>query len=153
VLDIDPANRAATVTGDLCHPSTLPPEAYDCAIVTQTLQFVNDPGAALGNLWRSLRADGTLLVTVPSLARIDHELPGADLWRFTPAGLRLLIERCCDGGACEIEAGGNLITGVAALLGLAVEDLRESDLAKDAPAFPIIACAAVRKPPPAMGSG
>jgi hypothetical protein len=146
VIDIDPANAAAAVIGDLCEPGMLAADAYDCVILTQTLQFLAAPDLALINLWGSLRRGGTILITVPCAARIDHESPEADYWRFTPAGLRRLIERHCDGAVIEVEAGGNLTTALAALLGLAIEDLREEDLAADDPVFPIIASAAITKP-------
>jgi SAM-dependent methyltransferase len=146
VVDIDPSNQAATVVGDLCQSATLPPDAYDCVILTQTLQFLQTPDAAIGNLWRSLRAGGTLLITVPCAARVDHELADSDLWRWTPVGLRRFVERYCDGPVVHVEAGGNLVATLASTLGLAVEDLRDEDLAEDDPVFPIVACVALTKP-------
>jgi hypothetical protein len=145
VLDIDASNPAATVIGDLCEANTLPPAAYDCAILTQTLQFLATPDTALVNLWGSLRLGGTMLITVPCAARIDHEAPDRDYWRWTPAGLRCLIERHCTAASVEIEWGGNLTAALAALLGLASEDLSDEDLTHDDPVFPLIACAAVTK--------
>lgn len=146
VLDIDAENLGATIVGDLCSPETLPVAAFDCAIVTQTLQFVRQPTDALSNLWRSLRPGATLLLSVPCLARIDHELPHADFWRWTPVGLRALIEDTCPAALIRIESCGNLVAAVAFLLGLAVEDLRPSDLDIQSAAFPITACARVKKP-------
>lgn len=146
VVDIDASNPAATIVGDLCEAETLGDRAFDCAILTQTLQFLPDPGGALANLWRSLRPGGTLLVTVPCAARIDHESPESDFSRWTPAGLRHLVDRSCGGAEIEIEAGGNLTAALAVLLGLAIEDMRRDDLATDDPVFPVIACAAATKP-------
>ena len=88
VVDIDPSNPYATVMGDLCDPATLEPSRYDAAIVTQTLQLVRDPQAALRNLLGSLRRRGALLVTVPCLSRIVGDI---DRWRWTPAGFEQLI--------------------------------------------------------------
>jgi SAM-dependent methyltransferase len=145
VIDIDPSNDAATIVGDLCHRETLRADSYDCVILTQTLQYLDAPDAALTNLWCSLRAGGVMLITVPCTARIDHESPESDYWRWTPAGLRRLIEENCGDAAAEIESGGNLVAALAVMLGLAFEDLSEGDLADDDPVFPIIACAAVTK--------
>jgi hypothetical protein len=83
---------------------------------------------------------------VPCAARIDDLLPNSDFWRWTPGGLRRLIERCCERAVVEIEAGGNLVAALAALLGLAVEDLRDEDLVDDDPVYPMIACASATKP-------
>jgi SAM-dependent methyltransferase len=147
VLDIDERNPAATIIGDLCARATLMPGAFDCVILTQTLHYVRDPIAAVTNLWTSVRPGGAILLTVPCLARIDYELPESDFWRWTPAGLRVLLSDACPEAAIAIEAGGNLVAALAFLLGLAAEDLRASDLAEDDPIFPVTACAAIRKQP------
>src|SRR5829696_7725259 len=49
VLDIDPEVPGVTVVGDLADSATLPGEAYDCFILTQTLQFIYDVEAAVRN--------------------------------------------------------------------------------------------------------
>jgi SAM-dependent methyltransferase len=145
VLDIDASNRAATIIGDLCDPRTLAPASYDCVILTQTLQFLSAPDAAIASLYDSLRSGGTMLITVPCAARIDPEAPESDYRRWTPAGLRQMVGRQCERAAIEVEGGGNLIAALVAMLGCAVQDLRRQDLAVDDPVFPIIACAAVTK--------
>jgi SAM-dependent methyltransferase len=117
IIDINPSNRAATLVVDLCRPSSLMADSYDCVILTQTLQFLEAPEVALINLWRSLRPGGTMMITVPCAVRIDHELPEADYWRWIPAGLRELIGRHCDEAMVEVEGAGNLVTALAALLG------------------------------------
>jgi SAM-dependent methyltransferase len=146
ILDINASNAAATIVGDLCDHGTLPTAAFDCVILTQTLQYVRDPPAALANVWSSLRPSGTLLITVPCMSRVDNELPQSDFWRWTPQGLSALLADACPEAEIEIEVGGNLVVALAYLLGLAVEDLRRSDLTEDDPAFPVTACAAARKP-------
>ena len=57
VLDLDPANEKATIVADLYEPGSLPPQGYDCVILSQTLQFVRLPEAALANVW-SVAAPG-----------------------------------------------------------------------------------------------
>jgi SAM-dependent methyltransferase len=146
VVDIDATNSNATLVADLCVPKSLPKQAYDCAVITQTLQFLPDTEKALANLWRSLRPGASLLITVPALARIDHELPEADFWRWTPAGLRLALERSCPGAEVETEGAGNLTIALAVLYGLTVEDLRPKDLLRVEADFPVISCAVVTKP-------
>jgi SAM-dependent methyltransferase len=146
VLDIDESNPAATVVADLGVEGALSPSTYDCVIVTQTLQYVTDPDRAIANLWVSLRPGGTLLVTVPSLARIDPFLSTSDRWRWTPTGLRSLLQRHCEGAELEVCGSGNLKVALGFLLGLAEEDLEDEDLRPDDADFPITACAAARKP-------
>ena len=48
-------NPQATIVGDLTDAPHIPSDAFDCAIVTQTLQFVYDVRAALATLHRVLR--------------------------------------------------------------------------------------------------
>lgn len=143
VVDIDPTNRQATLIADLTVEGSLPAAAYDCAIVTQTLQFLGDIEAALANLRQALREDGTLLVTVPCISKVDHEAPESDYWRWTPAGLKLLLERNFPGDRVRVEGHGNLLTGVAFLMGLAQNELHDDELAYEDSTFPLVACARV----------
>jgi SAM-dependent methyltransferase len=153
VVDIDPANPEATLIADLTEPGSLPEDAYDCVILTQTLQYLGDEGAALRNIYVSLRPGGVCLITAPSLARIDHELPDADYWRYTPPGLLAKLQAHCPHATVSVEGHGNVLTGIAFLMGLAVQELREDELTDDDPAFPLVVCASVKKPerPPPAG--
>jgi len=74
---------------DLCDP---PPalESFDLVICEQVLEHVPDPCAAAATLAALCRPGGRLLVSTPFLLRI-HDHPG-DYWRFTPDGLRILLE-------------------------------------------------------------
>lgn len=146
VVDIDPKNRAATIVADLAVADSLPAAQFDCVVVTQTLQYVDDPSAAVGNLWSSLAPGGTLLVTVPSVQRIDPELPGIDRWRFTPPGLEELLRRSCPEGEIEVEGHGNVLSITAFLMGLSTDELRPKELEHCDPGFPLVACARVRRP-------
>lgn len=63
----------------------------DVVLATETLEHVEDPDTFLGEAYRCLRPGGRLILTVPFAARW-HYIPH-DYWRFTPSGLRLLLER------------------------------------------------------------
>lgn len=144
VLDIDAANPLATVVGDVCHDSTLSPARYDAAVVTQTLQVVDDPEAGVRNVLRSLRPGGTALFTVPCLSRL---IDGSDRWRWTPAGFRQVVAAAAPAGAeVEVRGLGNALAARAFLFGLAAEDLVPSALAVQDPDVPLVVCARVRVP-------
>jgi SAM-dependent methyltransferase len=143
VLDVDPSNAAATVLADLDEPGSLPVGAYDCFLFMQTLQFLARPEVALANAWSALRPGGTLLLTVPTVSKVERELP--DYRRFTPSGLRELLRGACPSDRTEVRGYGNVLAACAFLLGLAAEELRKRDLAVNDPDFPIIACARVEK--------
>jgi SAM-dependent methyltransferase len=141
VVDIDPTNPRATVIGDLCDPATLDQGRYDAAIVTQTLQLVSDPEAALRNVLRSLRLRGVLLITVPCLSRLVGDI---DRWRWTPAGFQQLVLQVAPVSASvEVVGLGNGLAGRAFLFGLAAEDVAPSALAVRDVDYPLIVGACV----------
>lgn len=92
---------------DLCAP--LADEhrgAYDVVICEQVLEHVPDPVAAVRNLRGLCVPGGHVIVATPFLVRV-HELPAfgmPDFWRFTPRGLRRLLE---DGGGLEVDTIGS----------------------------------------------
>lgn len=63
----------------------------DVVLATETLEHVPDPSAFLAEAFRVLRPGGRVILTTPFAARW-HYIPH-DYWRFTPSGLRLLLER------------------------------------------------------------
>ena len=71
VLMAEEGNPEATIVADLTDAPQIPDGAFDCAIVTQTLQFVYDVRAALRTLHRILAPGGVLLATVPGLTKIS----------------------------------------------------------------------------------
>jgi SAM-dependent methyltransferase len=146
IIDIDPASPRATLHADIAEPGSLPPGAFDCIVLTQTLQLVSDPARALANCWQALRPGGTLLLTVPALGRISPSGEDNDRWRCTPAGLRHLLVTWP--GQAGVTGYGNLRTCLAALLGEAAEELTSTELDHCDPAFPLLACASARRAQP-----
>lgn len=68
---------------------------FDVVICEQVLEHVADPCAAASNLRGLCKPGGHVVVSTPFLVRV-HELPEygmGDYWRFTPRGLRTLLER------------------------------------------------------------
>jgi SAM-dependent methyltransferase len=141
VLDLD--DPAADITGDLCDPRLLEGWRFDAEIVTQALQYMPDPMAAVRNLFRALAPGGTLLLTVPLNARLDgvHER-----WRWTPLGFSELLACCCPEAQIAVEGFGNSAAAAGALLGLSISNIGVARLRRHDPAFPIVVCAAVRAP-------
>ena len=92
---------------DLCAPLE-GHRTYDVVICEQVLEHVLDPRAAAANLRGLCAPGGHVVVSTPFLIRV-HELPAygmPDLWRFTPRGLRRLLE---DAGleVDSVDAWGN----------------------------------------------
>jgi SAM-dependent methyltransferase len=139
VLDIDPANREASLVADLQQPDAFPEAAFDCIVLTQTLQYVYDLPAAVASIHRTLCPGGVCLATVPIISRLDASArPESEYWRMTGvACARLFGERF---GSANVQAAecGNLRAASAFLLGLAAEELSEQELAAVDPYFPIL---------------
>jgi SAM-dependent methyltransferase len=79
---------------DLCAPLETA-NAFDVVICEQVIEHVVDPAAATANLRELCNPGGHVIVSTPFLVKV-HELALADIrdyWRFTPRGLRLLLER------------------------------------------------------------
>jgi SAM-dependent methyltransferase len=77
---------------------------FDVVICEQVLEHVSDPCAAARNLRGLCEPGGHVVVSTPFLVRV-HELPEygmGDYWRFTPRGLRTLLE----GAGLEVEEVG-----------------------------------------------
>jgi SAM-dependent methyltransferase len=89
---------------DLCDPSATHNGRYDLVICEQVLEHVENPVTAVRNLKALCAPDGMLLVSTPFLIRI-HPTP-QDFWRFTPEGLKKLLE--CQGLRVEwVHSWGN----------------------------------------------
>ena len=146
ILDIDPGNPQATVIADLGVPGALATAAYDCIIVTQTLQFVERLDIALASLWDALRPGGRLLISLPCVSRLEPSLAEVECWRVLPAGLRRGLERCCPGAQVVVEGRGNQLAATAFLAGLATEDLRPDELDRDDPLCPLVTLGSATKP-------
>lgn len=140
VLDVNPGNPLATHVADLGTAEVLPSAAFDCFILTQTLQFVFDLRAAIGHAHRILRPGGVLLATLPVTSRICAP-PLTDHWRFTPLVATRLLEDAFGPGAVAVAGHGNVLAQVAFLEGLAAEDLSGAELACDDERFPLVVCA------------
>lgn len=78
---------------DLCAALPEGHERYDVVICEQVIEHVEDPWAAVANLRRLALPGGHVVVSTPFLIRVHEEWGMRDYWRFTPRGLRTLLER------------------------------------------------------------
>jgi SAM-dependent methyltransferase len=77
---------------DLCAPLT-GQGPFDVVICEQVIEHVPDPCAAAANLRGLCAAGGHVVVSTPFMIRVHEEWGMQDYWRFTPRGLRTLLER------------------------------------------------------------
>ncbi len=131
ILMAKEGNPQATIVGDLADAPHIPDGAFDCAIVTQTLQFVWDVRAAFATLHRILAPGGVLLATVPGITKIsppeDEEF--GEWWHYTARSFGRLAEEPFGVGNVEARAYGSVLSAAGFLYGLAASDLRPEELA------------------------
>jgi hypothetical protein len=140
VLYAAPGNPAATVVGDLSTGDGLPRDAYDCFVMTQTLQVIYDVAAAVRGTREVLAADGVLLATVPGISQISREdrRDWGDWWRFTSDSARRLFADAYGPENVEVQAHGNVLSAACFLYGLAAEELSEDELTHRDPDFELL---------------
>jgi len=148
VLHATPGNPKANIIADLTSAHQIPSDTFDCIILTQTLQYIFDPKAAIGTLYRILKPGGVLLVTVPGISQIsryDMDRWG-DYWRFTTLSTRGLFEEVFPSGSVETNAHGNVFVAIAFLHGLAAEELTKRELDYLDPDYEVIITVRAVKP-------
>jgi SAM-dependent methyltransferase len=137
VLHVHADNPKATIVADLADAGDVPSDAFDCIVLTQTLQLVYDVRTAIATLHRILRPGGVLLTTFPGISPIDaNEWGGTWYWSFT----RLSAERLFGEifGHVAIDVFGNAFAATAFLQGVALEELRARDLGPRDPSYPVV---------------
>jgi SAM-dependent methyltransferase len=138
VLDLDPTNPRATIVADLAAADNVPNDTFDCFILTQTLHYVYDVASAAKHSHRILRPGGSLLCTVPSVSRVGEKDLETTYWRFTAASCLRLFGEAFPGGSLDVRSRGNVLAAVAFLVGMAHEELSESELEVEDPFFPVV---------------
>ncbi len=131
VLHVEAGHPHATFTGSLTAAPQLPSDAFDCVILTETLFLIYDYRAALETLHRILKPGGVLLVTFPGtshqICRAEADRWG-DYWRFTTYSARRIFEEIFSPTNIHVESSGNILTAIAFLHGLGVQELRRKEL-------------------------
>jgi SAM-dependent methyltransferase len=150
VLDLEP-NQAATIRGDLSAAGTLPRDAFDCIILTQTLQFIYDARGAAAELHAALKPGGVLLVTAPGISQIDPSWEWH--WTFSRASLSRLFGDVFGRDSVAIESYGNVFAAIAMLHGIATEEIAAHKLAVQHDLYPVtLTVRAVKSASPAPAS-
>jgi glycosyltransferase involved in cell wall biosynthesis len=156
ILHAVPGNPEATIVADLARGGDqLPATAFDCVILTQVLQMIGDPGAAVRTVHRILRPGGVVLATVPGISQIsrwDMERWG-DCWRFTTLSARRLFASMFPPEQVSVAPHGNVLAATAFLHGLAAQDLRPEELDYHDPDYQVLITVRAVKPESMAGGG
>ena len=118
---------------------------YDCMILTQVLNFIEDIKHVPRVLVNSLKSGGVLLVTVAGItpiSRFDMDRWG-HFWNFTDAGIRKMFSM--EGVECQTAIYGNYKAACAFLGGMSYTELDMGDLEFVDEDFQVIIAAVIRK--------
>ena len=147
VLDVDSANRDATLIDDLTTGAQLPSDAFDCVVLTQTLHLIFDVHAAAHTLHRILKPGGVLLLTVPGITPIPRMESSSWYWSFSAVAADRLFRGAFASGTVDVESHGNVLAATAFLYGLAERELRDAELDANDADYPVtITVRAVKGP-------
>lgn len=130
VLHTEKKNNNVTIVGDLTNKSTLKENFVDCFLCTQTLNFIFDFKSAIEGIKYVLKPGGTALVTLAGICQIsqyDMDRWG-DYWRFTTASAEKIFSNIFGGENVIIDFYGNVLSCIALLEGLSVEELEKDEL-------------------------
>jgi SAM-dependent methyltransferase len=141
VLDLDGANRRATIIADLTQPNDIPSASFDCIVCTHVLHVIFELDRAVSELHRILRPGGALLVAVPSVSMCGE----GELWRFFPNALRGLLAGVFGPDNVIVRGYGNSLAAAAELRGLVAHELSRAELESDDPRIPVEVCARATK--------
>jgi SAM-dependent methyltransferase len=114
-----------TIVGDLATGLNIPRSAFDCIILTQTIQCIYDVKSALKHAIGALKPGGTLLLTasgISQISRYDMDRWG-EYWRFTDKSLKMLLTEILPDGLMDVRPHGNVAVAKAFLDGLAFDEL------------------------------
>jgi SAM-dependent methyltransferase len=139
VLNVLPDIPGTTFVDDLSDARSLPSEAFDCVVLTQTLHLIYDMAAAVETLHRILRPGGAVLATVPGISPVDQgDWRGTWYWALTPLSAHRLFSDVFGDAHIETTSYGNLVTSIAFLQGMAAHELSARELSVRDPQFPML---------------
>ena len=129
VLHITEGNPEATIVADLTNADQIPSDAFDCIILTQTLQYIYDIRSALATIYRILKPGGIFLATIPVISQVVRCSWGDNwYWAFTDQSSQLLFEGYFSKANVQVEKYGNVLAAIAFLHGIAQEELTKEEL-------------------------
>lgn len=148
VLHYVEGNPQATIVADLTTADNIEDNAFDCIIITQTLQMIYDVRAAIHTLHRILKPGGVVLATshgITPVARREGVDDWGEYWHFTCQSMKHLFGNAFPGGKVEVMPYGNVLSTIASLHGLAASELTPKELAFNDPKYELLVMARAQK--------
>ena len=134
-VDIIP-NFNPTYLCDLAQSEAIiPSNAYDCFLMPNTLCVLKDIQICLTQAQRILKPGGVILATTVSFAPLCPDVP--DYWHMSKAGWEEIVKKSLNQCDVKIQSFGNSLIAMAAMLGLAMEELDPKEFEYQDPRFPV----------------
>ncbi|MEI6946638.1 glycosyltransferase [Paraflavisolibacter sp. H34] len=147
IFHVDDNNKQATFTGDLSNAPHLPDNAFDCIVLTQTLQMIYDYAGAIQTCYRILKPGGVLLLTVPGISQVDQDNWGEYwMWSFTTTSMKRILSASFSPELSEVRSFGNVQVASAFLYGLGQPEISREVLDVNDAQYQVIIAAAAVKP-------
>jgi len=143
-VDINPSVEPTFVCDLADSDGVLPSARYDCFLLPSTPQHLQRLEPSLRHALRVLKPGGVALATSAALVPLIPD--GPDYWHCSPAGWRQIVERVWAGCEVRVQSYGNCLAAVAAMLGLAFEELTPAELDVEDPRYPVVVTLWCRKP-------
>lgn len=128
------------IIGDIHDPNLVEHNSLDSIILFNVLEHCERPWVIIENVYNWLRGSGSVFCMVPNAQRI-HGDP-KDYWRILPDGMKVLFAKF---STKTFFIYGNPITVIAAMMGVAAEELSSEELNSLNPEYPVATCVFARK--------
>jgi hypothetical protein len=122
----------------------IPSDYYDCFLLPNTVSYLRRPHESLQHALRVVRPGGVILGSSCVLLPLIPD--GPQYWHITQYGWMELSRGVWPNCEVHIESHGNCLVAVAAMLGLALEELRQEELEANDPRYPVLITFFCRKP-------
>jgi Methyltransferase domain len=138
-FDVRP-RRGVELVGRAEDLMALPELSFDTIVAFNVLEHCAAPWVVVENMRRWLRTGGKVLCMVPNIQRV-HRMPD-DYWRPLPAAFEQMF---ADWSRRKLRVYGNFIATIAALAGIASEELEPAELDAEHPDYPVSTCIVATK--------
>ncbi len=143
-VDVNPEHRPTYVCDLARADGIIPKDRYDCFLLPNTLGGLQDIEGCLRQALRLVRPGGVILASTAGFVPLMPDSP--DYWHLSAAGWREITGRVWDGCEVHVESHGNCLAAVAAMLGLAHEELGPEELDAADPRYPVLVTVFCEKP-------
>ena len=138
ILDINTANKKATIIADLTNADQIPSNTYDCIILTHVISMIYDYKAALQTVHRILKPSGVLLLTSGVGFKI-HQNPNCEIhWNISDICFKRILGESFSPDNVTTQRLGNIITMTSFLFGIGRTEIKENEYKFNDVDYPVI---------------